>query len=388
MWFIALSVASAVMGLTLLSPALPMIKQGMSASNAAVQQLLTVYLIALAVGQLIYGTLSDRYGRRPVLLFGAMLYGFSGVAALFVSTIESLTIIRGVQGLGGAACLAMGRAIVNDCFERSEAARNMSLVASMIAVVPILSLSLGGVLSSVSGWQGVMAATAASGFLVFAICYLRVAETNRSPAGSINIGAVLSAYQVTLKNRVFFCFAMAGGMQVGMFFAMNGLLPFQYQRLGYSAAEFGLWFSLTPVSYLIGNYFNRRYFVSRGIERAAMIGCCLSVVAVVLMFITQALHFTHALSLALPCCLFGFANGIVVSNSTVGAISAAGKNAGTGTGIAGAWQMATGGIAGAIIVGFGGAQNFNIATAGLIVMACISVASMAVVCRGQIKADS
>lgn len=381
MWFVALSVSSAVMGLTLLAPALPLIQQGMSASNAAVQQLLTVYLIALAVGQLVYGTLSDRFGRRPVLLFGALLFGLSGIAALFVSSIEALTVIRGVQGLGGAACLAMGRAIVNDCFERSEAAKNMSVVASMIAVVPILSLLFGGLLSNVSGWQGIMAVTAASGFLVFAITYCRVTETNLNRLASINIGAVLSAYRETIKNRLFFWFSMAGGMQVGMFFAMNGLLPFQYQRLGYSAAEFGLWFSLTPASYLIGNYVNRQYFVSRGIERAALIGCCLSLIAVILMFFTQALHFTHALSLALPCCLFGFANGIVVSNSTIGAIAAVGKNAGTGTGIAGAWQMASGGIAGAIIVGLGGAQNFNIATAGLIVMSLISVVSMVFVCR-------
>ena len=388
MWFIALSVASAVMGLTLLAPALPLIQQEMSASNSAVQQLLTVYLMALAVGQLIYGTLSDRYGRRPVLLFGAMLYGIGGIAALFVSSVEFLTVMRGVQGLGAAACLAMGRAIINDCFERSEAARNMSTVAGMIAVVPILSLSLGGLLANVSGWQGVMAVTAASGFLVFAICYVRISETNRNPVVSINVAAVLSAYRVTLKDPVFFGFAMAGGMQVGMFFAMNGLLPFQYQRLGYSAAEFGLWFSLTPVSYIIGNYMNRRYFVSRGIERAAMIGCCLSVVAVLFMFVTQAFSFTHALSLALPCCLFGLANGIVVSNSTVGAISAAGKNAGTGTGIAGAWQMASGGIAGAVIVGLGGAQNFNVATAGLIVMSIVSVVSMSFVYRRQLQAVS
>ena len=85
---------------------------------------------------------------------------------------------------------------------------------------------------------------------------------------------------------------------------------------------------------------------------------------------------THALSLALPCCLFGFSNGIVVANATIGAISASGQHAGTGTGIVGSWQMATGGIAGAIIVGLGGAQYFAIASAVLIVMGIVSVLSM------------
>ena len=137
-----------------------------------------------------------------------------------------------------------------------------------------------------------------------------------------------------------------------------------------------MWFALTPLFYLIGNSCNRIWFVSKGIERAAMIGSSLSLVSVLTLFVTQAAGMTHALSLALPCCLFGFSNGIVVANSTVGAISASGKHAGTGTGIVGACQMATGGIAGAVIVALGGAQNFSIAAAALIVMSVVSVMSM------------
>jgi len=91
---------------------------------------------------------------------------------------------------------------------------------------------------------------------------------------------------------------------------------------------------------------------------------------------TQAMGFTHALSLALPCCLFGFANGIIVANTTIGAISAAGRHRGTGTGIVGAWQMATGGIASGIIIALGGAQHFRVAALAIILMACTSVASM------------
>ena len=112
-----------------------------------------------------------------------------------------------------------------------------------------------------------------------------------------------------------------------------------------------------------------------------MIGCTFSTLSVLAMFATQALGFTHALSLALPCCVFGFCNGIIIANSTVGAIAAAGDHAGTGTGIVGAWQMATGGIGGAIIVALGGASLFSVASGGLMVMSSVSVLAMLVVYR-------
>ena len=115
MWLIALIVASAVMGLTLLTPALPLIQGDLGASSGAVQQLLTVYLVALAVGQLVYGTVSDRIGRRPILLFGALLYGLGWPVAAGADSIETLTFYRIIQGFGAAACLLLGRPLVLDC---------------------------------------------------------------------------------------------------------------------------------------------------------------------------------------------------------------------------------------------------------------------------------
>jgi len=169
---------------------------------------------------------------------------------------------------------------------------------------------------------------------------------------------------------------MAGGMQIGIFFSLNGFLSYQYERHGYSMAEFGLWFALTPLFYILGNTANRMWFVSRGIERTALVGCVLSLVSVLLLLFTQSVGYTHALSLAIPCSLFGFSNGIIIANTTAGAMAAAGKHAGTGTGLVGAWQMATGGIAGAIIVALGGAKVFTIAVAVLIAMSIIAALSM------------
>jgi len=378
-WFLALATACSAIGLTLLSPALPIIKTELNTTSDAVQQLLTVYLVALAIGQLVYGPISDRTGRRPILLLGAILFTLAGLLAMFSQSINLLIVLRFIQGLGAAACVAMCRAIVNDAFDREEGARQLSAIAMILAIAPALSLAFGGVLAEQAGWKGSMTVLALAGVVVLISAIRLLTETNLHPIAKINFKSVFDAYVNVLQNKVFLGWTMAGGMQLGIFFSLNAFLAYQYQRHGYTMSEFGLWFALTPVSYFLGNTANRLWFVQKGIENACMLGCILALVAVIALFITQAIGLTHALSLALPCSLFGFSNGIVLANSTIGAISASGIHAGTGTGIVGAWQTATGGIAGAIIVSLGGTQNFSVAAIAIIIMSIIAVASMAFV---------
>lgn len=341
------------------------------------------YLIALAVGQLIWGPLSDRYGRRPVVLIGAILFTTAGVAVTLLDDIRLLVAMRFIQGFGAAACMAMARAMVNDVFARTEAARQMSTISMVLSVAPALSLAFAGWMAEQAGWKSTIVVLVASGVLL-SVSAIKVArETNQSRIAKINLATVFTAYGVVLRDKMFFLWTLASGMQVGIFFCLNSFLAYQFQRNGYTLSEFGLWFSLTPLFYLVGNTCNRYWFVHQGIERAALAGCCLSLLASVSMLTTQAVGMTHALSLALPCCLFGFANGIIVANTTVGAITAAGSHRGTGTGIVGAWQMATGGIAGAIIIALGGALHFNVAGLAVSAMACVSVLSMLYVYKNR-----
>ena len=380
-WFIAVAFASAVGGMTLISPALPLVMADMGSSPASVQMLLTAYLVALAAGQLVYGTVSDWLGRRPVLLFGALLYSLGGFIAIFAETIEALTLYRVIQGLGAAACLSMGRAIINDCFDRQNAARSMSTAQTIMAIVPILALTLGGLLAEWGGWQSTMLVIAIAGLVILVVALSTLKETNLRRVDSINLVNLLTAYGDVLRRPIFLCYALANGMQVGMFFAMLGFLPYQYARLEVSPAEFGLWFALTPVFYILGNIANRFYFVERGIERASMLGCILTLISILVMYATQAVGMAHPLAIALPCCLFGFSNGIIMSNTMVGAIHASEPNAGTGAGLLGAWQMTNGGVMGSLIIGLGGAEDFLLAVGILITMSLISVSSMFYVFR-------
>ena len=155
-WFLAMCTAGGVVGLTIFTPILPLVRSGLGVSSADVQQLLTVYMIAVAVGQLISGPLSDRYGRRPLLLSGSVLFAVAGAALVVTENIDWLVFWRVVQGIGAAACMAMCRAMVNDAFERSDAARQMSAISMVLSIAPALSLAFAGFIAERAGWKSTM----------------------------------------------------------------------------------------------------------------------------------------------------------------------------------------------------------------------------------------
>ena len=144
--FIALTIASPVMGLVLLVPAIPEIVSRFSISENVGQSLITLYLIALGLGQLFYGVASDRFGRRPILLLGSIMFALGSGLILVSNSIEFLLVCRVIQGLGAAACLSMGRAMINDNFARQEAAKHMSTAQTIQSTVPIISVLFGGIL--------------------------------------------------------------------------------------------------------------------------------------------------------------------------------------------------------------------------------------------------
>ena len=143
-WVLAIAVSAANVGISLLSPAIPQLRDDLMVTSDEAQLVLSAFLIMLGVGQLIAGSLSDRIGRRPVLFYGSLLFLLSGLGALFSTSIEMLVAMRIFQGLGAATCMAMGRVIISDSFQRAEAGRQMSTITMFQSVVPLLGFAFGG----------------------------------------------------------------------------------------------------------------------------------------------------------------------------------------------------------------------------------------------------
>ena len=355
---LALANASVVVGMGLITPSITIIKADFNLTSDMVQLILTVYIIAAGIGQLIFGILSDRFGRRPILLTGSLLFVLSSIVSVFSPNILFLLIMRTVQGLGAAACMSMARVIVNDSFNKTEAAEKLSLITAIMVIFPLISLILGGFIAQTLGWVGTMYVFFIFGLIILTGSIYNISETKIEKLNNLNFLKITNSFLVVLKNTKFITFTLIGAIQTGIFFSSFGFMPYEFARLGVSPLEFGFWLSFTGIGYFLGNILNRNYASKFGIEALIILGCCFSLLSYLTILVLNLNDFTHPLYISIPIIIFGLGNGFTVANCIIGGVSSTGANSGTATGIAGALQMSSGGVIGSIIISFGGDKSF------------------------------
>ena len=325
-------------------------------------------MVAAGLGQLIFGTLSDIYGRKPILLLGGFLFAAASSVSIIAPDMMSLLFLRTLQGLGAAACMSMARVIITDSFKKAEAAEKLSLMTAIMVIFPLISLILGGFIAETIGWIGVMYIFVLFGLIILTFSLLQIAETNVDKVTSLRINQIYLSYVTVLKNSKFLNLMLISSIQVGVFFSSFGFMPYEFGRLGISPLEFGFWLSFTGVGYFFGNILNRHYAAILGIEKLIVVGSALSAISYLSMLFMHLNNFLNPLYISLPIVFFGIGNGFTVANCIIGAISTTGKYSGTATGIAGALQMSSGGIIGAFIIFMGGANSFFIC---LVIINCL-----------------
>ena len=355
---LALANASVVVGMGLITPSITIIKADFNLTSDIVQLTLTVFIIAAGIGQLVFGFLSDRYGRRPILLTGSFLFVASSITSVFSPNILFLLIMRFVQGLGAAACMSMARVIINDSFNKTEAAEKLSLITAIMVIFPLISLILGGFIAQTIGWVGTMYVFFIFGLIILTGSVYNISETKITKINNLNFSKITNSFLDVLKNTKFLNFTFIGSIQTGVFFSSFGFMPYEFARLGVSPLEFGFWLSFTGIGYFLGNILNRNYASKYGIEALIIFGSFFSFLSYFSMLILNLNAFTHPLYISIPLIVFGLGNGFTVANCIIGGVSTTGNNSGTATGIAGALQMSSGGVIGSIIISFGGDKNF------------------------------
>ena len=374
-WMLALAVSGANVGMSLLSPAVPDLRADLMATADEAQLVLSGFLVMLGLGQLGAGSVSDSVGRRPVMMFGAMLFALSGIGALLAPNVWVLILMRILQGIGAAACMAMGRVIVNDGFSREEAGRQLSTITMFQAVVPILGFAFGGLLADFVGWRGAIAVMVATSSVVLLATVFLLRETRLETTPLMPVGRMIAVYVKLLRTPKFITNAGAAALLTAAFFAMGGFMPYHFKSLGASAFEFGLFFSITSVGYMAGNSLNRSLGPRMGLDRAAFTGSLISVVT--MSGLTLAGYAEMAVPPVVSGFLFfyGFSNGLVIANTIIGAVRAAGPHSGAATGLCGALQMGVSAVLGSLIIAFGGDSNFKLAISICWLMSVFGVAS-------------
>ena len=330
--------------LNILVPALPQLSSKLHTDVATLQLTVSLFLVGLAVAQLVMGPLSDRFGRRPVLLAGLTLTVCASLLALVMSTVESLIVARIMQAVGASTGIVVGRAIIRDLFDKNRAASIIGLVATVMVIAPTLGPLIGGVLDTAFGWEAIFAFTGATSLIVLVWVLITLPETRglNMPAGERQ--GFWRDLRDLSTNRTLWAYVLVAALGSGTFFAFLGGGPHVIVTLmGRTSAEYGVWFAVSSVGYMAGNYTTSRLSTRHGIDPLIWWGIGIEAVGVGLATLLAATAMSWGPAIVfVPQMIVSFGNGLLLPGAIGGAVSVRPQAAGTAAGIIGCGQMALG----------------------------------------------
>lgn len=333
-------------------PALPQLAAEMATTPARVQWTLSSYLAGFAIGQLIYGPLSDKYGRKPLLLAGFAAYLLGTALSAVANSIEFLTLSRMLQGIGGAGPIIIARAIVRDMYEGARAGRQLSLMSTIMGVAPIASPVLGGFLAVWFGWRASFVAMLAMVGPIAFLALLFMPETLRQPqTGPISVRAIGASFAVVARHRVWRVYASIMAMSHTGLFTFVAASPFVLQSVyGLTPVEFGAGFSLCSVAFVSGAYVGSRLVTRRGIDGVVSQGVACLALGGLLQLLGYLAFPNSALALFIPELVYFYGIGYVLPHSIAGALSPFPERAGAATSLQGSLQMMFSAAVGILVV--------------------------------------
>jgi len=350
MLFYAVLVAVSTTGplaMNIFVPSIPGLMKEFSATSGTVQLTLTVYLAGIAVSQLAYGPLSDRFGRRPMLIVGLTLYVIASQLCALANSIETLMAARFLQALGGAAGMVLSRAIVRDLHGREAAASVLGYLTMTWVLVPMFAPALGGFLDDAFTWRASFHVLSVFGALVLALVVWRLPETHPPEQNDVGrpTGLLIGASKL-VHEPLFLGYTLTLGFCSAVFFSFLAGAPFiMVEVLGESPLNYGLWFMLVSVGYMLGNFFSGRYSQTVGIDRMIMVGNGLAILGSALMLLAGLTGHLSPLTLFAPMLLVTLGNGLTIPNGTAAAVSVLPGTIGAAAGLSGFAQMAIGAAA-------------------------------------------
>lgn len=335
--------ASSAMGpaaMQILLPALPEIAATYDVSNDVAQLTLSLSMLAIAFGTLCYGPLSDKYGRKPIMILGLCITLAGSILCYYATSIETLIAGRFVQAFGGAVGLVLARAIVRDIYAAEEAARVIATLVMVMVVIPMLSPALGGELMQRFGWPSVFLVIASCCAAILVILFSSLPETLHSPVPFEGIGSMLKTFMNLLSSSAFRGYAFCVSFVSVVFFSFIAAAPeIMVTVLGRPATEYGYYFVMIPLGFMAGNYTARHFGRKRDIDGMINLGGVIALSGIGLAILLQLVGFNHPIALFAPVSLAVFGNGITLPNAQAAAINEFPQYAGSASGLTGFMQM-------------------------------------------------
>lgn len=332
-------------------PSMPAIGAELGATAATVQQTVSAYFFGLAVGQIFSGPLSDRFGRRPVLLFGFALYLLASIGCVLTPGIGILIAARAVQGLGASASSAAGRAVIRDIWSGNRAARAMSFVIMVMAFAPLVAPLIGGQIFAHFGWRAIFWLMIGFALLAMAMVVFRLPETNGpEKRAGMRLAASFRAYGRVLKNVPAWGYLVCGGASYAVMFGYITGVPAVYIKIfGVNPQYFGFFFGLNVIGIVIGTFVNARLVTRYGYHRLIGIGAAVTILSAIALLVC-ALTSTGGIVAVVITLFFAVGPvGLVGANTIAGLLNLYPKNAGAASALFGVAQFGLGALAGVIV---------------------------------------
>ena len=346
--FLGALTALAPLSNDLLVPSLPLVAAGLGSSQGDIQLTMTAVLMGFAMGQLFYGPLSDRFGRRALLLPGLTLYVLASLLCGSSTDLPSLVVGRFLQGLGGAAGMVLARAIILDHWTGTEASRVLSWVAVIAFMTPVCAPLIGGYVASVTHWSLVFWLQAGVGALCL-LCGVGLLRRARGPDRNVSINRRFLAYLDVLRDReaLIYMACMGCGHAGVMAFVTNSAFVF-VRHLGLEPYQYGFCFSIVMLGGAVGSFINGRLVMRLGITKLLSIGTVIVALAGIIGLFANIL-LGGVLAILIPSLCYTFGIAFIFSNVIAHVLTRFRGHAGAAAAVVGVNQFLAGALASSVL---------------------------------------
>jgi DHA1 family bicyclomycin/chloramphenicol resistance-like MFS transporter len=376
MSLLILCTVSGILAMQVTSPALPAIADEFGVSAGAAQLTLTVFLFGYAVFQLIYGPASDRLGRRPVLLFGLLIYAAASIAASFAPTIEWLILERLGQAIGSCVIIVLGYAIARDVYGAKGSIQAIAYISMVAGLASAAAPYIGSGLLALYGWQGGMYLTAVIATLTVVVVYFLFRESLPPERRTTNNILSMKGYRTLLSDPLYLGYAGSSAFVNGAFFAFFSGSPFVViTLLGFSPGDYGLFAVIVVGGFLLGATFAPQLARRYGGVAIIFAGTFIGLLAGIFVVFTILTGSFELYGFGAAVFLLGFGNGFVIPNAVAACVSLRPDIAGSASAFTGSSQMGMGAIGSALVAGLHDGSPLPLAAVmtGMSVLAVLSV---------------
>jgi DHA1 family bicyclomycin/chloramphenicol resistance-like MFS transporter len=330
-------IALPALGTDMFVPALPALARALSAEVGAAQLTLTTYFIGLAAGMLLWGPLSDRYGRKPVLLAGLATMLVSSIIGSLMASVAAVALARLAQGLAMSSGAVIARSIVRDLHAHEQAARLLSRMTIVFSIVPIAAPLAGAALAGAAGWQAVFACMAAISAVLLAAVAYGLRETAPAERRSVELAAVLRTFAQVLRERRFLApFLLVLCSHMGILAWVSNSAFTLVRGVGVTTVAYGAMFAGVMLGQIAGAWCSSRLVMRLGIARLLRFGAALMLAAGMTAAALAWAGVAHWVAVVLPFMAFVFGTALIVSNATAAALSPFPRAAGSASSLIGA----------------------------------------------------